>query len=426
VNALWPSFVPVDAQGLDELCAVSAHGVRVRFADGRVLLDGTSGLWNTNLGYGNDAVAQAQAEALRDASYLSTFRFENVYARRAAEALVEAAGPERYARVLFSTSGGAANDLVMKLARHFHVLGGAPRRQLVVGLEGSYHGLTYGSFSLTGQDLGQAVYGVDRRLVRHVPPNDVEALATLVDLQGDRLGAVVVEPVLGSGAVPLTPEFVNALGQARQTHGFLLVADEVATGFGRTGTLFASDAWPVAPDALVVSKGMTNGTCAASAVLVAPHVAARFHDTGAVLMHGETQAGTPVAAAAVLATLAEMDRLDVVRAGRRVAAELDSALTDLLRTHPRVDALTGTGCFRSVRLTAPDGAPLPDACVPGLVASIRDAGAIAHPGMNGVQLVPALTSTSADIVELVAAVREGLDAFLIRLEPGRVALAAAS
>lgn len=149
-NALWPSLLTPDQHGRDDLCAVSAEGVRVRFADGRELLCGTSGLWNTNLGYGNQAIAEAAAEALRTASYLSVFRYENEYARRAADALVELAGAGHYGRVLFSTSGGAANDLAMKLARQYQALRGRGGRKVVVGLRGSYHGLTFGGFALTG------------------------------------------------------------------------------------------------------------------------------------------------------------------------------------------------------------------------------------------------------------------------------------
>ncbi|MFI5981383.1 daptide-type RiPP biosynthesis aminotransferase [Streptomyces sp. NPDC051555] len=413
-HPLWPSLTPPHDQGRDDLCAVSAHGVRVRFADGRELLDGSSGLWNTNLGYGNEEIASAAAAALREASYLSVFRYENTYARRAAEALVEAAGPEHYGRVLFSTSGGAANDLVMKVARQYHALREQPRRKVVVGLRGSYHGLTYGSFALTGDDLGQQLYGVDQRLVRHVTPNDPAELGTLMARQGAQIAAVVVEPVLGSGAVPLTEEYLAELLRLRREHGFLLVADEVATGFGRTGSLFASQQWAEQPDLLVSSKGLTNGTSAAAVVIASHQVAAAFTDAGAVLTHGETQAGTPVTCATITATLDEMRRLDAVALGRRLSARLDTALDALVDGHPRVAATTGLGLFRSVRLCDPDGTPFPQDQVHALVQAIREAGAIVHPGVNGVQLFPALTYTDADLNELLARVVAGLEIHLAR------------
>ena len=407
MHPLWPFFVPPHEQDDPQIRLESAHGVRVRLTDGSTLLDGTSGLWNTNLGYGNAAIARACAEALQTASYLSTFRFESVHARRAAQALVDVTG-DVYARVLFSTSGSAANDLVMKLARHYQVLGGQPRRQLVVGLRDSYHGLTYGSFSLTGEDLGQALYGVDRRLVRHTAPNDLDELSTLLAHQGHLVAAVVVEPMLGTGAVPLTDEFVRALLAARDEHGFLLVADEVATGFGRTGSLFASDRWPARPDVLLTSKALTNGTSATSAVLVSEDVARRFHDSGAVFVHGETQAGSPVAAAAVVATLEEMERLDAVALGHQVSAGLDVGIAALQRSDQRVTETRGVGCFRAVDVLGDDGEPLDPHAVGALVRAVRRAGAIVHPGVGGIQVVPALTSTPADVAELFDRVSEGL------------------
>jgi len=413
-GALWPSLLPPEHHGKDELCAVAAEGVRVSFADGRELLCASSGLWNTNLGYGNKAVAEAAAEALRSASYLSTFRYENVYARRAAEALVQAAGAEHYGRVLFSTSGGAANDLATKVARHYLALRGEARRKVVVGLRGSYHGLTFGGFALTGEDLGQQLYGVDQRLVRHVPPNDPEELRTLLARQGGQIAAVVVEPVLGSGAIPLDEQYVATLLQLREEYGFLLIADEVATGFGRTGDFFASHRWPAPPDLLIASKGLTNGTSAAAVVLASRAVADAFHEAGALLSHGETQAGTPVACAAILATLAEMSRLDAVTRARRLGALLTRELDALAATHPLVTGSTGVGCFRSIRLAAADGSglPFPQHEVPALVAAVRQAGAIVHPGLHGIQLVPALTYTEAEVAELFGCVRAGFELHL--------------
>ncbi|WP_371578976.1 daptide-type RiPP biosynthesis aminotransferase [Streptomyces sp. NBC_01314] len=413
-NALWPSLLAPALHGSDALCAVSAHGVRVRYADGSELLDASSGLWNTNIGYGNEAIARAAADALREASYLSVFRYENTYARAAAAALVELCGADSYGRVLFSTSGGAANDLVMKLARHYHALRGEDRRKLVVGLRGSYHGLTYGSFALTGEDLGQQVYGVDQRLIRHVDPNDPVGIRTLMERQGAMVAAVVVEPVLGSGAVPLTEEYVDELLRLREEYGFLLVADEVATGFGRTGDFFASQRWSARPDLLVTSKGLTNGTGAAAAVIASHTVADAFDTAGAMLTHGETQAGTPVTCATILATIAEMRRLDAVALGRALGERLDAELSGLVDEHPWVTGTTGVGCFRSLRLTTPDGEPLPQARVPELVAAIRTAGAIVHPGVHGIQLFPALTYTDAELTELMDRIRTGLALFTSR------------
>jgi adenosylmethionine-8-amino-7-oxononanoate aminotransferase len=408
-TALWPYLLAPSAHGDDSLCAVAAHGHRITFADGREVLDGASGLWNVNLGYGNAAIADAIAGAARDASYLGSFRFENAYARAAAEDLVRVCGPEHYARVLFAGSGGAANDAAMKLVRHFHSLAGRPRT-LIVALRGSFHGLTFGGFALTGEDLGQRVYGVDQRLIRHVTPNDVAELRALVDRSGTQIAAVVVEPVLGTGTVPLTDEYVAELARLRREAGFLLVADEVATGFGRTGLFFASQRWAEQPDVLITSKGLTNGTSPAAAVVASHSVADAFAARDAVLAHAETQGGSSIPCAAISATIAEMHRLDAVVAAQSLAPRLEAAMARLVETHPHVVGSSGVGCFRSLRMVGPHGGPLTPLEVAELVAAVRRAGAVVHPGPSGIQLVPALTYSDADLVELLECVTAGLAA----------------
>ncbi|MFK0017398.1 daptide-type RiPP biosynthesis aminotransferase [Streptomyces sp. NPDC091027] len=411
-GALWPYMLPHDQQGRTALCAESAAGVRVRFADGSVRLDGSSGLWNANLGYGNPVIADAVAGAMRDASYLSSWSYENTRARAAADALIDLAGSGLYARVLFSTSGGAANEVAMKLARHYHALRGEPERKVVLGLQDGYHGLTYGAFALTDASLGQRMYGVDRRFVGHVPANDPVRLSAVLRALAGRVAAVVVEPVLGTGAVPLTAEYVAALLAARSEHGFLLVADEVSTGYGRIGNaVFETTGWPEPPDVLVTAKAMTNGTLAAAALVVGEPVVAEFVEQGAVLGHAETQAGTAVAGAAVVATAAELHRLEAVANSHRLSGHLDLALGRLAEEHRLVAASTGAGCLRAVHLAQDAGVPLPPAEVSAVVAAIRNAGALVHPGPGCVQLVPALIYTEDELNELMSLVSAGITAY---------------
>lgn len=409
MSTLWPQLLPPSQWSDDELCVVAARGTRLHTVDGTELLDADSGLWNVNLGHGDPVIAAAVHEALLAASYAGTFRWTSTYARAAAGALVDVVG-RADARVLFSTSGGAANDLAEKLARHHHALRGEPQRRVVVGLQGSYHGMTFGAFALTGEDLGQDLYGADRRLVHHLPPDDVDALEHHLARVGRQVAAVVVEPVLGTGTRPLSPEYVTALLQGRDEHGFLLVADEVATGFGRTGPLLASSAWPAPPDVVLLSKGLTNGVAAAAAVVCAPHVVRPFVQHDSVLVHAETQAGTAPTCAAVLATLQRFDELDALARGRRVGELLGAGLDALVREEPAALGHVGTGCFRTLRVAGPDGGPLPGHEVPALVAEIRRAGVVVHPAPDGVQLVPALTSSDDDVATALDAVRRVLHA----------------
>lgn len=408
-TALWPAMMPYSAQGRKELCLEAAYGTRVRFADGRELLCGTSGLWNVNLGYGNEAIAEATARAMRDASYLGSWGCENVYSRAAAEAIACIVGFDERARVLFSTSGGAANDLAMKVARHYQVLNGAPERRLILGLRDGFHGMTFGAFALTDGRLGQEMYGVDRRLVGHIPANDVEALNRVMTELGTRVAAVVIEPVIGNAAVPLESGFVSALLDQRDRVGFLLVADEISTGFGRIGpTAFATRNWEQEPDIVITAKALTNGTQAASAVVVSGAVAKPFRSDNVMLGHAETQAGTAVAAAAILATIEETARLGSIERGITLSTKLDDVLGAMPSTVPLVASVSGKGCLRAIHLADGVGRPLSRQEIPQVIDSIREAGATVHPGPGCVQLLPALVYEMADLEELLSRVAGGI------------------
>ncbi|MFB9715392.1 daptide-type RiPP biosynthesis aminotransferase [Arthrobacter methylotrophus] len=410
-SAVWTSLQPLTETNLPSSGVVSAFGHRIRFGNGDDVLCATSGLWNVNLGYGNPAIAEAVHGALLECSYSTLFRQWNAHAEEAAAALLDAAGEDLFSRVIYSTSGSAANDLVMKLVRQTQILRQFPEKQLIVALRGSYHGLTYGSFSLTGEDLGQRVYGVDQRLIRHVGCESGDELSELMALQGNRIAAVVVEPVLGTGAYPVPPDFLDELFRFREKYGFIIVADEVATGFGRTGPMFASTRWSQGPDVLITSKGLTNGSCAAAAVLTSADIAQLFVASGSVFTHGETQAGTPATAAAILATLSEFMRLDALDNGVKVARQLDSALNALTSSTRSVTAYRGQGCFRALDVIGAEGAPITGKETSSLLQSIRRAGASVYPGPGGIQLIPSLTYSEVEVRQLFESIAGGLSEF---------------
>ncbi|MEX0160925.1 MULTISPECIES: daptide-type RiPP biosynthesis aminotransferase [unclassified Microbacterium] len=407
-HALWTSMLPADATFMQERVAVRAAGNRIEFADGSTRLSATSGLWNVPLGFGNRAVADAVSRATHDASYLTLFRAPHRYAEVAAEALIELADPSRYSRVIFCTSGGAANDSAMKLARQYWAQQGAASRSLVVGLKGSYHGTMYGSHALSGDDLLQAVYSLDRRSVRHVShSDDGEELEALLKREGSRVASVVVEPVLGSGAHPLSDAFISRILDLREEYGFLIVADEVATGFGRTGTMFATDEWAAPPDVLVLSKALTNGATGAAALLVGARVASEFVRGGWTFVHGETQAGTPACAAAIVAVIEELRRIDVESTTRALAADLWH-LAARLKSDGVVAEVTGRGCFVGLTLRNQDASQLTGAEVLRVVAAIAEHGVLVQPGPSAIELMPAYGFSTTELLEIDSAVRAGV------------------
>ncbi len=407
-HALWTSMLPADSTFTPDQVAVGAAGHRIEFADGSTRLCATSGLWNVPLGFGNPAIAEAVMKATHDASYLSLFRAPHRYAEDAAEALIELANPIRYRRVIFSTSGGAANDAAMKLARQYWAQRGYGSRSLIVGLKGSYHGTAYGSHALSGDDLLQSVYSVDRRAVRHVShSDDGEELELLLKREGSRVASVVVEPVLGSGAHALSDAFIDRLLALREEYGFLVVADEVATGFGRTGTMFATDRWAAAPDILILSKALTNGAMGAAALLVGERVASEYVRGGWTFVHGETQAGTPACAAAILAVIEELHRVDVEPTAQALGTDLLGLATGL-RADDVVTEVTGSGCFLGLGLRNEDESPLSGPDILRVVSAIAQNGVLVQPGPSSIELIPAYGFTSDELLEVDAAVRAGL------------------
>ncbi|NQX11069.1 aspartate aminotransferase family protein [Microbacteriaceae bacterium VKM Ac-2855] len=389
----WATTVP----------AVGATGTRVRFADGIEAIDATSGLWNVPFGYGRPEFTTAIADALKEASYLSLFRRSHPWAEEAARALLAAAGGG-FSRVLFTASGGSANDAVMKLLRQRATLLGRSDRRIVVGLVNSYHGLTYGAHALSGDALGQEVYGADRSGVRHVGVDQAEELDRLLHREGQRICGIVVEPVLGSGAIALPADLLDALARA-QAADIPVVADEVATGFGRTGPFLASARWPFRPDAVILSKALTNGTLAAAAVLLGERITREFDAADAPLIHAETQAGTPAICAAILQSLALLPELLGPDGFHRVASGLERMIAALSR-HPRVAGTAGVGAFRAVRIHGADSAP----AVLELVEAIRQRGAVVHPAPSGIQFLPAAVLPDADLAGIAGIVAEALDA----------------
>lgn len=385
---------------------VSAHGTTIRLSDGTDCLDGVAGAWNVPLGYGHHAVADAIHQALLEASYLPNAEGRHTWLDRADKMLLEVAGPGRFNRVLHTTSGSACLESVIKLAREYHKLRGEPRRTIIVSLKGSTHGTTLGAMSLSAQDLGQAFFGVDMRAVRHVDQHRPTELRDLLDREGDRIAAFVIEPVQGAGTVMVDEQFLSTVLTGREEYGYLVAADEVATGFGRTGPMFASQRWCQNVDLLATSKGLTNGTQAASAVLLAPKVSRVLSEAQSLLQHMETQAGTPASCAAIMATITAFYNEDVLGQAAGVAYQLDERLREITAAVPG-SGLTGTGCFRSLTLPGMSRTAVAD-----LVARCLHGGAVVHPGPSCIQLAPALVYS-----------REGLNQLLDRISTAVIEMA---
>lgn len=325
----------------DFLCLVRGEGAVVYDDSGRDYVDSMAALWFCDVGHGRSEIGQAVAEQLGTLAAFHAFdRFTNEPAERLCAELVDRA-PMPQARVFLTSSGSEAVDSAVKLVRAARAVGGEPHRRVVVGLEGAYHGVTYGGMAASGLPLNQEHFGPMLPDVVRVPRHDAAAVARLLAERGEEIAAVVVEPVLGAGGVHPPPEgYLAELRRLCDDAGAWLVLDEVICGFGRLGPMWASQRYGVQPDLLVFAKGVTSGYVPLGGVLVGTAVRERLEaDPAFVLRHGHTWSGHPGACAAALANLEILDRERlrdrVPEIGRRLSAGLQQLVDEGLLAEVR-------------------------------------------------------------------------------------------
>jgi adenosylmethionine-8-amino-7-oxononanoate aminotransferase len=299
------------------LPVVSAQGVRLRLADGRELIDGMASWWCAIHGYRHPALDAAITRQLGEMAHVMFGGLTHERAIRLAERLTEIA-PEGLERVFFADSGSVSVEVAIKLALQFQRAEGHPARTRLLTVRGGYHGDTFGAMSVCDPVGGMhsMFSGVlAEQLFAERPPDGfgeelderwARQVTELAARHSAELAAVIVEPVVqGAGGMRFhSPACVRLLRELCDAHGLLLIADEIATGFGRTGALFACDHAGVAPDVLCVGKALTGGYLTLAATLCTARVAERVSGGEAGgLMHGPTFMANPLACAVALASL---------------------------------------------------------------------------------------------------------------------------
>jgi len=310
---------------------VRGEGALVYDADGREYVDAMASLWYMNVGYGREEIVTAAADQMRRlAAYNAFDPFTNEPAERLAERLAGLA-PLDDPRVFLTCDGSEAVDSAIKLARIAHVQAGHPERTLIVSRSYAYHGVTYGGLTAQGLPANQAGFGPLLPDFVNLPSDDLEAMASLFAEQGDRIAAVITEPVQGAGGVrPPVPGYLEGLRRLCDQHGAYLIMDEVICAFGRLGHWFGSEHFGIRPDMITFAKGVTSGYIPAGGVILGASVRGPLEaDESFMLRHGHTYSGHATACAAALAALdvTESDGL-LARAGH-VGDRLSEGLASL-------------------------------------------------------------------------------------------------
>ncbi|HEV7867394.1 MAG TPA: aminotransferase [Chthoniobacteraceae bacterium] len=409
---------------------VGGNGVFVQDERGRQYLDGLSGLWCVNVGYGRTEIIDAVAAQLRQlAFYPSFFQTTTEPAIRLAERLAKIA-PPRLNRTIFCNSGSEANESALKIIRAYWKLRDQPQRTKILSRMYSYHGVTLATASMSGgpeyclpfdlplpgfiQVPGPYAYGADQESdPARYGKWCLEETARTIEREGaETIAAIFIEPVQGPGGVIVPPEGhlaeLRALCRARE---ILFVADEVVTGFGRLGAWFASNRWSLDPDLMTLAKGLTSGYLPLGATMVSDEIADVLCRSG-IFAHGFTAAGHPASCAAALANIELLDNGLNVRARADLGPHFQQRLQGL-EQHPAVAEVRGLYLMGALELVPRGGkAELSSTSQLGTRAATiaREKGLIVRGIRNSIALAPPLTTTYAEMDELFAMLRQTLDA----------------
>ncbi len=408
-SALWSPAAQMGQVPGDRLTIVAGEGSTVTTDDGRELLDATAGLWHANIGHGRARLAEAAATQMRRLETYHTFgRLANDQALALADRVAQLS-PIEDAKVFWVSGGSDAIDTAGKLARRFWQIEGQVNKRIIISREHAYHGLHGFGTSLAGIAVNREGYGSESLIpeTARVPANDADALeAEILRLGPDRVAAVFAEPIIGTGGVILpAPGYLERVEQICREHDVLLVLDEVITGFGRTGEMFATQLFDLHPDMVVVAKGITSGYAPLGGVLVAPRLWAPFF-SGAdapVFRHGVTYSGHATACAVAQANLDVIAEEELVARVAHLAPTLVRA-TDQVAKHPLVTEIRGgIGLLAGVQLAPEvDGDAIQRACI--------EAGVLVRilPG-NVIQISPPFVVQEGELWRIAGGIAAALD-----------------
>ncbi|QQE76307.1 aspartate aminotransferase family protein [Brevibacillus composti] len=429
---MWHHMSPFNP---NPMIVTEASGSWVTDIDGNKYLDGMSGLWCVNIGYGRQELADAAYEQLKEMAYFPLTQ-SHVPAIKLSEKVSEWLGDEY--RVFFSNSGSEANEVAFKIARQYHHQNGEPGRYKFISRHRAYHGNTMGALAATGQSIRKQKYEPLAPGFLHVSPpycyrcpfgktygncnlECAQVYDEVINWEGaGSVAAVIMEPTItGGGVIVPPPEYMPKVREICDKYGVLLIVDEVICGFGRSGQKFGHQNFGVKPDIVTMAKGITSAYLPLSATAVRAEIADKFNEQGVNLhfRHVNTFGGNPAACALALKNLELMEEEQMIERAGRLGEELREKLA-FLEEHPNVGDIRSFGFLMGIEMVenrdtkepaAPDKlAKIIGACKKrGLIIG-RNGDTV--PGFNNVlTLSPPFSTTSEDINFIAQVLREAFD-----------------
>ncbi len=410
---LWHPFTQQRGWSEEEpLLIERGEGSYLFDRDDRAYIDGTSSLWCNVHGHRHPRIDAAVAAQLERVAHSTMLGLSHAGAAELAARLVGIA-PGDLSRVFYSDSGSTAAEIALKMAFQYQAQrGGADaRRTSFVKLSQAYHGDTIGSVSVGGIDLFHAAYGPLLFETHAAEPGDAADLERVLAAHGDEVAAVIVEPLVqgAAGILVQPPGYLHAVRELCDEHGVLLICDEVATGFGRTGTMFACEQEGVAPDLLCLAKGITGGYLPLAATLATEAIYEGFlgvPEEQRTFFHGHTYTGNPLACAAALANL---DVFESERTIERLQPKIALLARRLegVAAMPEVAQVRRCGFMTGIDLGEHD----PELRIGHRVTlAARERGAIVRPLGDTVVLVPPLSISEDELEGLLDITVESIEA----------------
>ncbi len=398
-HPLLHPFTPPAKPEAEMINIVRASGSTLYDDEGRSYIDGLGSLWYCQIGHSRPEMADAVSKQMRQLATYNIFDpFSNDPTRRAAE-LISEISPLPDGRVFFGCSGSEAVDTALKIARLYAQRTSSADRQVVITRTNGYHGTNFGGTSAQGIALNRSGWG---DLVPHfveVPHDDIEAMATAFSQFGERVAAVISEPVQGAGGVhPPIEGYLSGVRRLCDQHGALMILDEVICGFGRTGEWFAAQTYDVKPDLMTFAKGVTSGYLPFSGVIVSRQVCDNLEEPGFLFRHGYTYSGHPSSAAAAVKNIEIIAEEGLVQRSVHIGEQLTEGLA----------ALAADGLIVSYRGVAGVHAAQLDRPSLNVRNDMMRRGTIVRPIEDALAICPPLVITDQEIGQIIDTMAESL------------------
>ncbi|MFK8399936.1 aspartate aminotransferase family protein [Pseudomonas sp. BGr12] len=400
--------------------------------DGKRYLDGMSGLWCTNLGYGRKDLTQAAASQMDQLAYYNMFFHTTHPSVVELSELLFSVLPGHYSHAIYTNSGSEANEVLIRTVRRYWQILGKPEKKTLIGRWNGYHGSTLASSALGGMKAMHEMGGMlpdfahidEPHWYVHggaLSPHEFGLRAArqleekILELGADKVAAFVAEPFQGAGGMIFPPEsYWPEIQRICRKHDVLLCADEVIGGFGRTGEWFSHQHFGFEPDTLTIAKGLTSGYVPMGGLILSKQMAEVLVQRGGVFAHGLTYSGHPVAAAVAIANIQALrDEGIVSQVKNETGPYLQECLREVFGNHPLVGDIQGTGFLAALQLTQDRATRKRLENEKEVTWRCRtigfEEGVIIRPNQGRIIMAPALIANREELDELVNKTKRALD-----------------